>query len=262
MKSTYLETRYGMTHVLEMGPEEAKPLILLQGGNCINPMTLQWFSPLFNSYRIIAPDTIGHPGRSEETRISAKDNSFANWIKDIQDYYGLSRCAFIGPSYGGGIILRLATYIPDRIACSILVAPAGIKLGSKVTMIRRVLLPLLAFKLSSSTKALDRIAHAMSLGHMSKGDMRIMGEIFQYVKLEQEMPKITSKEELAGYLAPTMVIGGKQDMFFPGDSVVLRASEIIPNLAASKVYDCGHFPSEQSKQAMNADIQQFLIDYY
>ncbi|WP_233713490.1 alpha/beta fold hydrolase [Lederbergia citri] len=69
----YVETSYGKTHVLIAGPKEGKPIFLFQGGNCINPMTLTWFIPLVEKYRIYAPDTIGHPGYSDENRISAKD---------------------------------------------------------------------------------------------------------------------------------------------------------------------------------------------
>ncbi|MFC4101671.1 hypothetical protein [Paenibacillus xanthanilyticus] len=57
VKRTYVKTRFGTTHVLESGSPEAKPIIVLQGGNCINPMTLNWFAPLLERYHIIAPDT-------------------------------------------------------------------------------------------------------------------------------------------------------------------------------------------------------------
>ncbi|MOA46884.1 Carboxylesterase YbfK [compost metagenome] len=64
-----VNTRFGKTHTLVTGPENGKPLFIFQGGNCINPMTLSWFLPLMKEYRIYAPDTIGHPGYSAETRI-------------------------------------------------------------------------------------------------------------------------------------------------------------------------------------------------
>ncbi len=63
--------------MLVMGPIDGKPLFILQGGNCYNPMTVSWFFPLFNKYRIYAPDTIGHPGYSDQKKISVKDNSYA-----------------------------------------------------------------------------------------------------------------------------------------------------------------------------------------
>lgn len=262
VKRTYVETRYGLTHVLEIGPSHAKPLMILQGGNCINPMTLAWFQPLFAEFRIIAPDTIGHPGLSDETRISAKDDSFANWIADLLQHFELKKCAFVGPSYGGGIILRLAACMPDRVECAVLVNPAGMIIGPKFPMMHKVLLPLISFKLFSSRSALQRVADALSLGTMDEVDRQVLGEIFQYVSLERNMPKIVKKEELANYTAPTLIIASKRDIFFPGDDVVKRGRKVIPNLAASAVYDSGHFPSTEVKRTMNNNIRRFLSQFY
>ncbi|MGE1163383.1 alpha/beta fold hydrolase [Peribacillus simplex] len=145
--------------MLVAGPTEGKPLFLLQGGNCINPMTLSWFLPLIDKYRIYAPDTIGHPGYSDQNRVSAKDNSFALWIIELMNYFNIEKCAFIGSSYGAGIILRLAVFMPNKIDCSILVSPARIRSGSKFEMIKNIYLPLILFNTTSSEKYFNKIKH-------------------------------------------------------------------------------------------------------
>jgi hypothetical protein len=43
-----IDTRYGVTHVLITGPKQAPPLIILQGGNTVSPVTLSWFLALTN----------------------------------------------------------------------------------------------------------------------------------------------------------------------------------------------------------------------
>jgi pimeloyl-ACP methyl ester carboxylesterase len=258
----YVDTTYGKTHLLVAGPPEGKPIFLFQGGNCINPMTFSWFLPLVEEYRIYAPDTIGHPGYSDESRISAKDNSFAKWTKELMDYFQIESCAFVGPSYGAGIILRLATYMPERIDCAVLVAPAGIKLGSKLKMIKEILLPLGFFHATSSANYLDQIANHMSDFSMKERDKTIIGDVFKYVKLEQDMPKLTTKEELAKYSSPTLLIAGKKDLFFPENSLNKTARDIIPNLVDIKSYEMGHFPSEEYLKKINYDIGEFLKEYY
>ncbi|MFD2444367.1 alpha/beta fold hydrolase [Bacillus sp. CGMCC 1.16607] len=258
----YVETRYGKTHILVTGPKEGKPLFIFQGGNCINPMTLSWFSDLLSEYRVYSPDTIGHPGYSSETRISAKDNSFALWILDLMDHFQIEKAAFAGPSYGGGIILRLATYFPERIACSILYAPAGILLGSKIEMIRKILIPLLSLKMTGNKKYMKKIADAMSDYCMKDMDADIIMEIFRSTKLEQEMPKLTTASELNKYSAPTMIIGGKKDIFFPGERMIETAKKIIPNITASHFYDMGHFASEEMLKKINRDMISFIKTYY
>ncbi|MGD6796278.1 alpha/beta fold hydrolase [Metabacillus indicus] len=262
MEQVYVDTSYGKTHVLAAGPPEGKPVFVLQGGNCINPMTLSWFLPLTEKYRVFAPDTIGHPGHSSESRISAKDNSFAQWIKELMDHFHITSSAFVGPSYGAGIILRLASFMPDKIDCSVLVSPAGISLGSKVKMIQKILFPLVLFHGISSQRHLDKIADTMSDHSMKEIDKEIIGDVFKYIRLEQDMPKLTTKEELSDYTAPTLVIAGTKDIFFPESRLNKAAKEIIPNLTAFKCYDMGHFPSEEHLVRINRDIEEFLNMYY
>lgn len=258
----FIDTRFGKTHVLCTGPSNGKPLFILQGGNCINPMTLSWFSPLAENYRIYAPDTIGHPGYSDENRLSAKDESFAHWISQLMDYFNIESSAFVGPSYGGGIILRLAAFAPERISCSVLVSPAGIQLGSKWKMIQKILFPLMLFKITSSEKYLQQIANVMSDNSMKKMDQQIIGDIFKKTKLEQEMPKLTEKKELLSYSSPTLIIAGRNDIFFPSSHIQKKANEIIPNLIAYSTYEMGHFPSERHLQEINKEIEDFLKLYY
>jgi pimeloyl-ACP methyl ester carboxylesterase len=262
IEQIYVDTSYGKTHILVAGPPEGKPIFIFQGGNCINPMTLSWFLPLVDKYRVYAPDTIGHPGYSDESRISAKDHSFAQWIKELMDYFNIESSAFVGPSYGAGIILRLATFMPDKIVCSVLVSPAGIRLGSKIRMIKDILLPLVLFNGTSSQKHLNKITGTMSDNSMKEIDKKVIGDVFKYIRLEQEMPKLTTKEELLHYHSPTLIIAGKKDIFFPENRLNKVSREIIPNLIAFKTYDMGHFPSKEHLVKINNDIMEFLNTYY
>ncbi|MFJ7953592.1 alpha/beta fold hydrolase [Lysinibacillus sp. NPDC096418] len=257
-----VNTSFGETHLLVAGPLEGKPLFIFQGGNCINPMTLSWFKPLLVQYRIYAPDTIGHPGYSAQNRISGKDDSFARWTTELMDYFRIDRCAFLGPSFGAGIILRLAAFIPNRIECAILVSPAGLKLGSKVKMINDILIPMLRYKNTLSEKHLEKLANNMSATSMKEIDKIIIGDIFRYVKLEQEMPKLTTKKELRHYQSPTLIITGEQDIFFPERAVQKKAEEVIPNLTVFQSFNMGHFPSEEHLTRINTFISSFLNDYY
>ena len=142
-----INTSYGVTHSLITGPRESPPLIILQGGNTVNPVTLSWFLPLMKDYRVYAPDTIGHPGRSEQTRISPRDNSFGKWVVDLLDNLGIEKSSFVGPSYGAGIILRTAAYAPERISNAVLLMPSGIANGSLWRMIIKIIYPMFLYRL-------------------------------------------------------------------------------------------------------------------
>ena len=72
-------TRFGESHVLVAGPVDAPAVVVFQGGNVVNPLTLTWFASLADQLRIYAPDTIGQPGKSAGTRVSANDSSLGDW---------------------------------------------------------------------------------------------------------------------------------------------------------------------------------------
>ncbi len=72
------------------------PLVALQGGNVVNPLTLAWLGPLVATCRIYAPDTIGQPGKTQGPRVSANDSSLGDWMVDVLDALELRSAAFIG----------------------------------------------------------------------------------------------------------------------------------------------------------------------
>ncbi|CAM3735398.1 alpha/beta fold hydrolase [Mesobacillus zeae] len=258
----YVETRFGITHVLRTGNKNGKPLFIFQGGNCINPMTLSWFTDSFNDYNIYAPDTIGHPGFSDETRISGKDDSYALWMKDLFDFYNIENTAVLGASYGGGILLRLAAFMPEKIACAILVHPAGIAKGPKKNMIKEILLPLLLYKTTKSSKYLKKITNAMSTNQIPDKDREIIEMIFNNVTLEKGMPKLTTEKELMNFKSPVFVITGTHDIFFPDSKLAAPAHKLFGNLLEYKTFHTGHFPSKKELKRMNRDISCFLEKNY
>lgn len=54
-KEQYIDTSFGKTHIIIAGDESKPHLFTLHGGNGITPLNLKLFSPLFDSFCIIAP---------------------------------------------------------------------------------------------------------------------------------------------------------------------------------------------------------------
>lgn len=103
--------------------------------------------------------------------------------------------------------------MPNKIDCFILVSPARIRSGSKFEMIKNIYLPLILFNTTSSEKYLNKITNIMSTNSMKEIDKLIIGDIFKFIKLDQEMPKLMEKEELMHYSCPTLIIAGEKDIF-------------------------------------------------
>ena len=162
-----VNTRFGATHVLVTGPEQGPPVVITHGGNSINPQGLRGLLPLLKQgrYRVYAPDTMGHPGKSAQVRLSPRDNSYGQWLNDVLDGLGLERAACIGGSFGAGILLRLAAYAPHRITRLALFVPAGIVPVPLPSMVFGLGLPYLMYLLHPSRQSMHQAVRWMGSGH-------------------------------------------------------------------------------------------------
>ncbi len=254
-----IETRFGLTNVLVTGPKDAPPLIIFQGGNTVNPITLSWFLPLIKHYRVFAPDTIGHPGKSSEKRISPKDDSFGKWVIDLLDYLKIQKAPMIGPSYGAGIILRTATYAPERISKAVLIVPSGIATGSLKRMVFKILIPMLVYRWSPSNERLLKAVRPIFNDEVDEKSLQVISSVFRNVKLETHMPRLATAEELKGFTAPTLVLAGEKDIFFPAIKILPQAKVIIPNLVSAEcLLGSGHFSNAKTLNYINQRIFSFL----
>ena len=86
-----------------------------------------------------------------------------------------------------------------------------------------------------------------------------MEAVLKNVRVEAEMPRPATREELARFQAPTLVIAGEKDAMFPGEAVVRRAKEIIPNLVAAEcLTGATHLCSPADMAHINRRIAEFL----
>jgi pimeloyl-ACP methyl ester carboxylesterase len=259
-ESRMVSTRFGETHVLVAGPPSAPPLVLLHGGNTTNPTTLAWVRPLLKKYRVYAPDTIGHPGKSMPVRLSPRNNSYGEWVADTLDGLGLSQAAFMAGSYGAGILLRAAVVAPERISAAVVMIPSGLVSIPWRTMLFDLLIPLILYKLAPSRERLIRILRPMFVGEPIAEDvLEITEAVFRHVQVEAEMPRNVTKDELARFTAPVLVLAAEKDRLFPAPRVLARAPQVFQNLVAGEVIkDSPHFIPERHLPALNERIDRFL----
>lgn len=261
-KSRVVPTRFGRTHILLAGPEAGPPLVLLHGGNTTNPSTLAWVKPLSGKYRLYAPDTIGHPGKSAPVRLSPRDDSYGQWVSDVLDGLDLDQAAFMAGSYGAGILLNAAAYMPKRISRAVVMIPSGLVSIPWRTMFFDLLLPLMAYRLAPSRERLLRVLHPMFLGNPIPEDViEITEAVFEHVRIEPEMPRNVIRDELTAFKAPVLVLAAEKDRLFPAPRVVSRAKQVFQNLIAAEIIpDCPHFIPERFLPAVNARVDKFLTE--
>lgn len=252
-----VETRHGDTHVLLAGPSGAPPIFCFHGGNATNPMTLAWYTDLAQDYRLIAPDTIGQPGYSAETRVNPVGDGYGEWVVDLLEAFECDAAPMIGTSYGAGIVLRTAALVPERIDRAALVVPAGFGTGS-IGSLARVGVPALLYRYLHRRWALDRVLDAMCTARAPDPVVReTIAASLRYVDLEREFPTATA-EELQGFDAPTTVFLGTADPFFPADPIRPQVRDRLSNVEIEMLEDEKHILSRAAQEQVADQIGAFL----
>ncbi len=259
-ESLTVGTRYGDTHVLAVGPEEAPPVLFLPGGNFLNPTCLRWFLPLAEEHRLYAPDLVGQPGKSAQTRPSPKGDGHAWWVEDVLDGLGLRRVPLVGLSYGAGVAIRAMGYAPERVSRAALVSPAAVAAGSIPRVLARVALPMLLYRLRPTRERLLRAAKPI-LTEPEDPAVRQLGAVYRHVRLDAGLPRMASQEELRGFGGPVAVFASEEDVFFPARAVLARARALFPNIVQARcLKGSRHVPSKADLGDVNDDIHTLLAD--
>lgn len=261
-ESRMVPTRFGATHVLVGGPKDGPTLVFLHGGNTTNPASLAWVCPLLSKYRIYAPDTIGHPGKSAPVRLSPRDNSYGEWVSDTLDGLGLQQAAFMAGSYGAGILLRTAAVAPERISRAVLIVPSGIVSIPMRTMLFGLVIPLMVYQLFPSREHLIRVVRPMFVDDpIPEVVLETTEAVFKHVNIEPEMPRNVTRDEMVRFTAPVLVLACEKDRLFPARQVLARAPQVFQNLvAAETIKDSPHFIPERFLPALNERIDRFLTE--
>ena len=121
----FIEVDGGRLHVVERGPPDAPPVVLLHGasGNLGDPQ-LALGERLAERYRVILIDRPGH-GRSDRPggRDAAAPARQAALINQALTRMGVTRPIMVGHSWSGALVTAYALDFPDGLAGLVLLAP-------------------------------------------------------------------------------------------------------------------------------------------
>ena len=220
-------TRFGDAHVLQAGPEDGPPVVVFQGGNVVNPLTLAWFAPLVDRFRIHAPDTIGQPGKSAGARVSANDASLGEWAVDVLDGLGLARAGRRrdlvrrrGRAPAGGAARRSGSVAPSSSSPP---ASRTCPLGSMLSLAAGYL----GYRAIARRSFVESTVRRLSGGDPDPLFVESTALAFRGTALDTEMPRNATPEELRGLTAPVMVIAGEHDPLFRPDRILPRSKDAV-----------------------------------
>lgn len=260
-------------HYLEVGEGPAVALLHGAGGGAAN-----WFGVmgrLAQRFRVLALDL---PGFGLSPGIEPRDGlgrQIAEVVDDWLTSLGVRRVDVVGTSFGGLVALRLAQRRPDDVRRLVLIDSAGF--GPEIPAIVRMAgLPLLGpvllrpsrfgtkwvlRRLMTTGRPLDPAIEPALLEYLYRsaraGDPALLARAFGLFSGRHGQREVLGDAELAELRAPTLVVWGRRDAFFP-PSHAERAAATIPGARVHWVDDAGHSPNWEAPDVVAEAIQDFL----
>ena len=167
-------------------------------------------------YQLIVPDLRGHggstnPGGEFSMRQSALD-TFA-----LLDHLNIERFRAIGMSGGGMTLLHMATQAPHRVQAAVLISATTHFPEQTRTLMRGT---------TEEAQTEDSWTMMRTLHHHGDEQIRAIWRVAQGFAQSKDDMAFTAKT-LASITAPTLVVHGDRDPFFPLD-IALSIHDAIP----------------------------------
>ena len=259
VKEEYRDTGEGRTHLLTAGESSNPPVLVFQGGNVTNPVTLSWVQALADDYYLIAPDT---PGQLGKTTVELS-GGFGSWVENLLDTLDVDSAAMVGISHGAGVVLEAAVDVSDRIDAAALVVPAGFGTALSLTLLR-IVLPSLGYRVLPRQWLLHRALAPMftqPIPAVEEVVLETVGTALRTGDLRAEFPGPDELEALAAFEAPTLVVTAEHDPFFPGTRTCKRAAKHLPLEDCLMLTDERHFLSPAGQTRATEQIRTLLATH-
>lgn len=259
-ESRQVATRFGATHVLVAGNEQAPPLVVLHGATANSALAIREAHPLLPHFRLYVPDVIGQSVKSADVKLDTTTSDYALWLEDVLDALALPRAHVYGASYGAFVARKLAEHQPERIDRLVLLVPAGIVAAPVLRAATRTGIPLLLFRTLGSQAALQRLL--AQLMTTPDGELEsYLQQAFRHYRLEIAAPPLGTPEPLRAFRRPTLILGASDDITCPAADLQRRAPELFPHAAVEVLADSRHIPGtdERSRRELCARVTHFLL---
>jgi 2-hydroxy-6-oxonona-2,4-dienedioate hydrolase len=258
-ESRTVPTKFGETHVLVAGPKDAPPLVLLHGALASSAHAMGELGSLLTRYRVYGVDVLGQSVKSADARVGLDGPEYAEWLVEVLDGLSLARPVVYGISWGGFVASKLVEFAPERIDRLILMVPGGFVTGPVWQGFTKLAFPLMMFKLFPSKARFDKLAPWL----MTTQDddwMPYLYEAFSSYKLDIRIPPLAKPERISKFKRPVLVFGAGEDLSFPGEPLLARVKELMPQAETELLEGARHAPATDpaTREKLAQRITKFL----
>ena len=232
---------------------------------------------LAGSYRVVAPDLIGH-GDSATPRGDYSLGAHAAGIRDLLTTIGIERATIVGHSLGGGVAMQFFYQFPQRTERLVLISSGG--LGRDVSpLLRGAALPGAAslLRLAARRRLVDAIdatgtrlrgrgnakgvyleAVARALRPLQEPGSRraFLQTLRSVIDVHGQHVSATDRLYLLGDMA-TLIVWGERDRTIPLEHG-RAAHKAIPRCRFETLPRAAHFPHLEDPEGLAAILADFL----
>jgi pimeloyl-ACP methyl ester carboxylesterase len=254
-----VQTRLGPNHVLAAGDPSRPVLVCIHGAMGSSAHTVRELNALLDRYYLLAPDIPGQSVRAIAERLPLDTDAHGEWLLDILDGLEIERASLCAISWGGFVGLQTAQIAPGRIDRLALLVPAGVVNGPFWEATRKVMFPLVMYRLFTNEKRLRRLMEGLTTT-WDEAWAHYLGDALTSFKMDMRPPPLARSEDLAAYDAPTLVVAADNDLSFPGRKLLDRMETLIPHAETELLEECRHMPptTDEFRAWMADRIHAFL----
>jgi pimeloyl-ACP methyl ester carboxylesterase len=258
-------TRFGSTHVIASGPEDAPPLILLHSLAATATVWRPNVEALSRHHRCYAVDIIGQCGKSIAIRRLTSRRDYAEWLGEIFTALGIARTSIVGCSFGAFLAMSQASLMPEQVDRVVLIGPAGtfVGLSWRFKLIMRTMPPLRRVRrLMGDTRPPD-IAQFRPKGipvHPEDAPWRALmaATIGQVASMNTIDAPAFAKSEHKRIRAPVLLLIGEKETLYDPQTTLRLAMARVPGLSGAVVDNADHIAAMAQPDDVNRRILDFL----
>lgn len=242
-------TRFGNTQLLAANHEkrELKPLLFIPGARTCG---IFWdannhLQMLGDEYRIYLLDVVGQPSLSDGNCPRLASDEYGEWLDEVCAKINFDKGCFVGASFGGLLIFKLAAVAPERIEKAVLMNPVGL---SYISLAPRTLFYTLLPVYFPTRKNVETFMRKIVFSPSEKPDGETWKLLADYIEISVrdfefagDYPTKLTDEEIVKLQAETHLIVGAADALIPQTKTVERARKLLPNLKSVEILrEIGH----------------------
>lgn len=255
--------RFGITHVVACGPEDAPPLVLLHGYMGTLLMWLPYIANFSEAYRVYAVDTMGQPSKSIPGEPVRDAVDYAAWVGETLDGLNLDRASFAGISFGGWLTLNFAMTAPERVRKIALLSPAASFQSHTLQFTLRGMLSGVVPTRGMMNSFMKWMGIEATPGDTATKDFLDMtwigGSNFRMPpETRRIMPTVFTDDELRTLHMPVLLLIGEHEVLYDAAAALNRARRLMPNCEGELVPDCKHDMYISQHQIVEPRVLDFL----